>query len=560
MLKKPLIFLLIIIAIACFLRLWQLDLTPPGLYPDEAMNANDALDSIQNKDFKFFYPENNGREGIFIWIIALSFTVFGPSIWSLKLVSAIFGILTVLGVYLLTKEILSQPIKNGPLPFDIQKKLRKKDKGFNFAQCIALLSSFFLAVSFWHINFSRIGFRAIMVPFCLVFGFYFLLKGFRKWKLFDFILAGFFWGLGFHTYISFRMSVLILGLFLVLKFIEYIKETKPKYSWKWLWNKMYIKGQWWKVDLFILTIFLVGLPLGIYFLQNPADFTGRAAGVSIFNIQNPIYGLGKSIIVHLQMFNFYGDGNWRHNFSGSSQLLWIVGIFFLIGLFLFIKSIIISLKNKNHPLFIIHSLLLSWFLVMLLPGFLSAEGIPHALRVIGVIPVAYIFSGIGAYWLFIKIKPLYKGKKQLIILYLLISILLLTIVYAQFNKYFFQWAKTPELKGAFSQNYVKIGDYLNSLPDNINKYVIVNQSGVEVPYPDGVPVPAQTSIFIERTINNQPRATYLKPEDINKIRPEKDTLIVPLQYDDNLFLNIFISFPEGNFKKVNEDIWIYEIK
>lgn len=205
--KKILISLLIILAIASFLRLWQLDLTPPGVYPDEAINANDALDSLGNKEFKVFYPENNGREGLYIWLISLSFAVFGPSIWALKIISALIGILTVLGIYLLSKEL--------------------------FSQRIALLSSFFLALSFWHINFSRIAFRAILIPFCLTFGFYFLLKGFKNWKTHNFIISGIFWGLGFYTYISYRVSVLLLFFFLALKLISYLKENKAKYKWKW---------------------------------------------------------------------------------------------------------------------------------------------------------------------------------------------------------------------------------------------------------------------------------------------------------------------------------------
>lgn len=102
------VFLLIILAIAAFFRLWQLDKIPPGLYPDVAMNGNDALDTLAANNFKLFYPENNGREGLFMWLIAFSFLIFGPSVWAIKIVAATFGILTVLGTYLLTKELFKK--------------------------------------------------------------------------------------------------------------------------------------------------------------------------------------------------------------------------------------------------------------------------------------------------------------------------------------------------------------------------------------------------------------------------------------------------------------------
>ena len=98
--KNRFIFLLLIIALAAFFRMWQLDKIPPGLYHDEAINGNEALFAPG----KVFYPENNGREGLFINLISLSFLIFKPSIWSLRLVSAVIGILTVLGLYLLTMQ------------------------------------------------------------------------------------------------------------------------------------------------------------------------------------------------------------------------------------------------------------------------------------------------------------------------------------------------------------------------------------------------------------------------------------------------------------------------
>ena len=159
MAKKELLILGFILILACFFRLWHLDSIPPGLYPDEAINGNEAISSPG----KVFYRENNGREGLFINLIALSFEIFGKSIFSLKLVSAICGILTVVGLYLLTKELF---IGRGP----------------QFAQKVALVSSLFLATAFWHVNFSRIAFRAILVPLISVFAFWLFFEGHEKKK------------------------------------------------------------------------------------------------------------------------------------------------------------------------------------------------------------------------------------------------------------------------------------------------------------------------------------------------------------------------------------------
>lgn len=514
--------LVLIIVVSIFFRFWKLESVPPALYPDVAMNGNDALNTLANNDYKVFYPANNGREGLFMWIIAASFAVFGATVWSIKIVSAVFGVLTVLGVYLLARQLY-----------------KKINENYEF---IALLSSFFLAISFWHINFSRIGFRAIMMPFFLVYGFYFLYKGFSNKKIYNFILSGVFFGLGFYSYISYRFVVLLGLAALICWFFVYKKEKKN-----------YFKMAGWC----LLSMIIAALPIGIYFLKNPQDFFGRASGVSILNDKNPLFSFLKSIILNLGMFNFSGDYNWRHNYSGSPELLWPIGIFFLIGMALTAKSLFISIKEKDYNKTAIHTLLISWFFIMLLPCFLSAEGNPHSLRALGVIPAVFIFAGLGAFWFFNQIRKSFKTKSQIAQFYLVVSIFLVILAYASFSKYFYAWGRNPEVYGAFSQNYADIGNYLNTLSDDVEKYVVVNNSGVIV---DGVPVAAQTPMFIEKTKFGKIRAKYIMPDQIKeiKINPEKQAIIIFMSYDDNLALESMVLFPRGDFYNL-ESFWIYAI-
>lgn len=516
--KKFLFFalLVLIIVISIFFRFFKLEQIPPGLYPDVAMNGNDALSTLENKDFKIFYPDNNGREGLYMWIIALSFSLFGASLWSIELVSAVFGVFTVLGVYLLSRQLFKKINENYEL--------------------ISLLSAFFIAISFWHVLFSRIGFRAVMLPFFLVYGFYFLYRGFEKLKPYNFIISGVFFGLGFYTYISYRF-VALLGIIALASWFFVYKEKK----------KEFFKMSFWCV----LSMFITALPIGIYFLKNPQDFFGRASGVSVLNDPNPFFAVIKSIIVHLGMFNFYGDANWRHNYSGSPQLLWPVGIFFIIGFVLSVMGIIKRKYFEKVP----YILLISWFFIMLLACFLSSEGNPHALRAIGAIPSVYIFAGLGAFWFFKTARNSFKTKAQIIQFYAVVSIFLAILAYAQFNKYFYNWGMNKEVYGAFTQDYKDIGTYLNSLPDNIEKYVVVNKPGVIA---SGVPVPAQTPMFIERVQFNKTRAKYILAEKIKEIVPEKETIIVFMEYQDDLALETMILFPKGSFYDLDK-FWVYLI-
>lgn len=605
--RNKILWFLLILAIAAFFRFYQLDSIPPGLYPDVAINGNEALSNPGH----VFYPENNGREGLMINLIALSFSLFGISVWSIKAVAAFFGTLTVLGTHLLCKELF--PTNLSPLQKNSEINLRdhsqKLERGKTpqwstseavwhgseqgedkpprdeqqflagkliaspcgvFPSVVPLLASFFLAISFWHVNFSRFGFRAILLPFVLVFAFYFLFRGFRLKKLLDVILAGIIFGLGFYTYTSFRVAVLLLPLPIISFWLFSRKE-----NWQ---RKFFI----YKL-VFFAVIFFVALPIGLYFLAHPADFASRAAPLSVFTQENPVKAFLISFGRHLIMFNIFGDSNWRHNYPGSPQLLWPVGILFMIGIIASLRNIIQDLRNdlRDHPeasghgvpprrderaedlskrtrwvsarvpqiIFLNpYSFLLSWLFVMLLPGALTYEGMPHSLRTIGVIPVPYIFAAIGGWqlWQWLLRKNIHR---KLLVFFAFFFLAMLA--FAEYNKYFILWGKNKEVEGAFTKSYVEVGNYLNSLPEGTKKYVIVNEGGVAVPFPDGLAMPAQTVMFIERTKYGVPTTTYLEPKELDKIK-EGPAIIVSMKYEEQLFTALQNRFPQGAIETENK--------
>jgi len=511
--KTEICLLFLILLIASFFRFWQLKSIPPGLYPDEAINANEAY----LFPGKIFYPENNGREGLFINLVFLSFKIFGKSIFSLRFVSAFFGVLTVLGLYLFSKEIFYfvDKEKNG---------------------VISLLASFFLATSFWHTNFSRIGFRGILLPFILVFWLYFLLLGWRKQKGWPIILSGIFFGLGFYTYSSFRLAVFfLLAIWIYLWILKGRKNSKQ-------FIILSLK--------FLLPAFLVALPLGIYFLYHPQDFFGRVGPISIFAQKDFINAFFESLFKHLLMFNFAGDRNWRHNISGSPQLFWPIGILFLVGIFIFLDKCYLLLEEKKPKKAFFYFIPLFGFFIFLLPGILTYEGIPHSLRTIGTIPFVYLFAGFSAPKLYEIIKKIVsKYKFAPLFLKTFIVVFFLFILTNQANRYFILFAKNENVKGAFTNNFVKMGKHLASFEKDVKKYVIVNEDGVPVSWLNETPMPAQTLVFEEISKYGEIKAIYLKPEDIDKIKLEKKSLVLLMKEDDQILEKLKRKYPQGKVKK-----------
>lgn len=524
MISRTKFTLLFVIALAVFFRFFDLAAIPPGLYPDEAMNGNNGREALINKDWKVFYTENNGREGLFINIQSGFIRFLGNEPWALRLPSAIFGTLSVLGLYFLTRELFKKRGLDASGAQDENSLF-----GIPESECIALAAAFFMAVSFWHVNFSRIGFRAILAPFFLIWSLWLFLRvskdiGSRFSQILSAVLGGDLFGLGFHTYIAYRLAP-----FLLLPLMPFENLRKKEQSRTSCFPCLFL--------LFLFFALITVFPLGIYFFQHPEDFLGRTSQISIFSQPSPVSAFAVNLAKTFGMFWIWGDQNWRHNFAGAPQLWWPVGIFFFIGLVASLRAI----RRNRVALF-----LLTWFFVMLLPALVSAEGIPHALRSIVVIPPVMILSGWGAVLIFRKISEWLSGqkekypefarqlgriKKELSLLFLLV---LLAITAHTFNQYFLRWAGRPEVYFAFSANYAELGRYLNTLPDSLPKYIIVNVQGVEV---RGIPMPSQSVMFLTDTFRESERTRknffYLLPDHIpyEELQRREEFLLAMLELD-----------------------------
>jgi 4-amino-4-deoxy-L-arabinose transferase-like glycosyltransferase len=488
--NRTLWLLVSILIIASFLRLYHITTTPPGLYPDEAMDGTNAQEALATGHFQPFYPENNGREGLFMNVQAIFLKFIGQNEpWVLRLPSALFGVLTVLGIYFLATEL--------------------------FGMEIGLLAAFLLATSFWHIMFSRIGFRAIMSPFFITWALYLLLRGYRAirekmpfWKATSFhIVGGAVFGLGFYSYIAYRVTPALILLVMLFYFRTSVKEK---------WRKIFLHTS----AHFILFSILVAIPLAVYFVSTPGSFFGRTTQVSVFSSGAPLHDLALNTIKTLGMFNVVGDWNQRHNESGRPELFWPVGILFVIGFVMGIRNIWKDRKNLVRLRGNIESgefsflMVFALFALALLPVVISNEGIPHALRSILLVPPAIILAAAGGMYTYRFLKKFIRASR----IKPFAAIFLVLLAIEAYSAYFLVWAKDPKTPGAFAANYVTLGRELNALPNDTPKYVVVDAGGVLV---RGIPMPSQTVMFITDTFTPEKQAAknihYVLPENENAI-------------------------------------------
>jgi len=506
--------IVIILITAFFLRGWNIENLPAGIYPDEAVNGTDALKANETGEYHWFYTNNYGREGLYINLIAFSVKIFGNTVWGLKFWAIVFGTLTVGGIWLLSRELFPR------FPF------------------VSHAAAFFTTFSFWAINFSRIAFRAGMMLPILVFSFYFLFRGWRFKKNIDFLWAGLIFGLGFHTYIAFRVAPLILIiLFFGLWWIE-------KNFWRRWWKKLLI---------FALAATFTAAPLFWDFYRHPEYFQSRASAISVLspeiNHGKLFSALAQTISLSLIKYNFWGDQNWRHNYPPYPILNPLVGILFLIGLFysflrffqLFRKRLI---EKKRDSDFLVFLFLLSWFFTMLIPEFLTYEGLPHALRSIGTLPVVFILAALPAsiFWGKISAEQLGGFKLALFSLFFLMAI---SVAVFDTTKYFYFFAHNPEQHSAFNENFKNQALYLKTLPPTINKYILTNGGGRMME--DGLPVSAQSIKFLD--YENLHTFTFLQTNEEIPLKTPME--IILMNYDQNFIDRVKAIYPSTEIKKID---------
>jgi len=470
--KKELMFLLLIIAVASFFRLWQLGLIPPGLHPDQAANGLDALLILGGQHSPFF-ERGQGREALYLYLLAGSIGLFGIGIWQTHLVSALIGILTVIFTWFLAKKL--------------------------FNTRVAFFTSFFLASSAWHITLSRTGFRAILIPLLSTLFFYFtyltLKETSKKKRIIFAVLSGISFGLGFYTYISFRMMPAIVGFLMVVLLLT---------------NRRIYKYFWKEIIISFFSAILTLLPLIIYFINHPASFVGRSGAVSIFNPdlnQGNLIGTFWEVLKKtFWMFFTDGDLNWRHNVSGFSVLDPLVSSLFLMGFFISLLIIIQrftplevigqgeknkthksltgfikikSLENKSPNDYLKYLLLIILFLGMLVPEVLSVEGIPHGLRAIGVIPAVFFFPAITINFLWERINHFLKNRNNKIFLGLILGIALIISLFYNYNLYFGISANSPGFYYAYRGDLTAVSNYLNERNLKEKTYLALDDYSVQ---------------------------------------------------------------------------------
>ncbi|MDO8573421.1 MAG: glycosyltransferase family 39 protein [Candidatus Daviesbacteria bacterium] len=416
-LNKFKILLTLVLLLATFLRFYRIDENPVSLFGDELDVGYQAYSILKTgRDYMgnflpiHFQSLAEYRTPLYIYSAVPTVAVFGISALGVRLPAAVFGVLSVLALYLLVLEIT----KN--------KKL-------------GLLAAFLLSISPWHTHFSRAGFEVTEMLFFYITGIYFFLHGLKsgKWLFLSAICLGL-------TPWVYSTAKLFLPLTVLAILVIW---------WKDLLNIP-------KRRLFLaITIFVI---IVVPFLTSTIFGGGaeRIQGISIFN--NPtvipqmgfdrmndvnVRGENQSVTIVDKLFHnkitaysaifinnyfqsfspefLFTKGDYLNLRQSSGIEFYKVELIFLIlGLIYLVTS---GLDRK------VKAFLIFWLLVAPIPSSLTQGGGNHATRLILMLPILIILIAFGMYYSYTKISR----KLKVVFLVLVSIILFLNFIFYQHN-------------------------------------------------------------------------------------------------------------------------------
>lgn len=451
---KNKILVLIIIFIAAFLRFFQLGTNPPSLTWDEVAWGYNAYSlGIDGRDefgrfLPYDYLESFGdfKPPVYAYLDIIPVKLFGLNEFAVRFPSALFGVLTVLMTYFLTKRI-----------FNIENSKHSLK--------IPIVASALLAISPWHILLSRAAFEANVATFFLVFGIYAFLRGIQDKSKF-LILSAVSFALSLYTFNTSRVFAPLLIIALAIFYRQKLLQMK-------------------KISITAAVIGLIIILPSIHFLLSPQARL-RYQEVNIFSnvdivrtanqeIEND-HNVWWSKIIHNRRI-FYAREYMKHYFDNLSfNFLFIkgdgnpkfstqdVGQMYLWELPFLLFGVLMLFHHREKNWFIIPI----WLVLGIIPA-ATARETPHALRIETTLPTFQILVAYGIVNAFLFLK-----KYQKIFVGMLSLIAGLSFVYF-LHVYFTQYSW--EFSGDWQYGYKDSIAFVKSVEKDYDHVIIGDSLG-----------------------------------------------------------------------------------
>jgi len=470
--------LLLILLIGILLRLWKLDIIPPHLTPDEAAIGYNAYSILKTGRDEYgqllpviFKSFGDFKPGLYIYLTVPFVAVLGLNEWSVRLPSALSGVLAIFLIHSIVGLVLDKGwVINGGKGF-IKSKTRS---------LLPYLSGFLIAINPWHIYFSRGAWEVNVSLTLTLLGILFFVKFLRNGN--GLILSSLFFSLTLLTYQGAKLSTAIVIVVLLIISLKDLKTLTTR-----------------NIKVLFIPFFLAIIITSPILLSFGRGQTGRLTVFSIFSYPRPtdylndfLEKVGEKkddinyVFFHTENLNYVRGilGRYFNHFSG--RFLFFEGDFqnyqhsspnqgmlLLFDVILIPFGLIYIIRHRGHAKYFIFT----WLILSPLPAVLTREQV-QAIRSYNMLIPLTLISAFGLLQLLILVDY-YKRIKALAYFSIAIfTVLFLGSILYYLDSYFIH---LPVHNAKYwNYGYKKVIETILPIQDNYEK--IYFQQSYDQPY------------------------------------------------------------------------------
>lgn len=452
--RAKIIFVLILL-IGTILRFYRLDTLPPAMEWDEVATGYDAYSILKTGRDQFgnFLPLtmrsiDDYKPPLYTYLTTGSIAVLGWNDFAVRFPAALLGTLAVFTSYGMTQILFRR-------------------------QALSLLTALFLAISPWHVGFSRLALETNSTIFFTTAGMWAFFKGLKDGKYL--LLAACFFGLNLYLYHNARVFIPIISVLLLLMYWRQLWEQRKYALIAFVISGMFavrlipilnsIEGQ---MRFFGTSIFTEAVPLETTNLKNQYASWKEddiALGNSWFghkiHSEKVMFALmmARNYVLHFNpTFWLFTNDSPRHHVT-TLGILYLVDLpFVYIGLYYLLRE-----RNKKHILLII-----CWILLAPIPAAVTRD-VPHSLRTAIFLPTFQILISLG----FLGVVSVLKSANWKKIFLGGASFLYILNVTLYLHLFFIHYAKDTSEFWQYGRK--EAAEYTDSIKHSYDRVIVSNQ-------------------------------------------------------------------------------------
>ncbi len=230
-----------ILASAFVLRVWDLTHVPPGLHGDEGVTGLEGIRFLEEGHIGVYTGSALGQPTAPFYISGLSIAIFGKSVFAIRIVSVLAGVLTVAATYVVSRR--------------------------RYGTVSALGAAAVLTLMVWHLHFSRIAFAVIWWPLVTVVAVALIDRAISSGEIRLWVAAGAATSFGVYVYNSHWIAGFAIGLYLL--------------GWSLVNRRDVLAGRWRELVAFGASAVLVLVPMLRYINDDSNDYGAHIRTISL---------------------------------------------------------------------------------------------------------------------------------------------------------------------------------------------------------------------------------------------------------------------------------------